>query len=269
MNDQPELAKPRHFLSIFWRVLLAFFLMSLISLGVFCVALLLIPWRLQRIRLGNYYGHMCGSVVFGLAGIRPEIKDRTGLPGGSMPHKQRLEEMGPVLVVCNHTSTVDMWIGMWLNPVGGCGVAKREILRIPFFGFIYWLTGHLLIDRSNREKSIQSMNEVGQFVRDNGLGIWMWPEGSRSRNGELKSFKKGFVHMAIATGLPVVPVVSHDADRMWPGGTFLVRPGPLKMEVLPPIDTSSWKVETAAEHAAEVREVIRQTLNPRQQGPPN
>ena len=120
---------------------------------------------------------MCGSVVFGLAGIRPEIKDLTGLPGGSMPHKQRLEEMGPVLVVCNHTSTVDMWIGMWLNPVGGCGVAKQEILRIPFFGFIYWLTGHLLIDRSNREKSIQSMNEVGQFVRENGLGIWMWPEG--------------------------------------------------------------------------------------------
>ena len=113
------------------------------------------------------------------------------------------------------------------------------------------------------------MNEVGQFVRENGLGIWMWPEGSRSRNGELKPFKKGFVHMAIATGLPVVPVVSHDADRMWPGGTFLVRPGRLKMEVLPPIDTSSWKVETAADHAAEVREVIRRTLSPRQQGPPN
>ena len=150
------------------------------------------------------------------------------IAGRSMPQKKRLEQMGPVLVVCNHTSTVDMWIGMWLNPVGGCGVAKREILRIPFFGFIYWLTGHLLIDRSNRQKSIESMNEVGQFVRDHGLGIWMWPEGSRSRNGELKSFKKGFVHMAIATGLPVLPIVSHDADRMWPGGTFLVRPGPLK-----------------------------------------
>ena len=177
--------------------------------------------------------------------------------------------MGPVLVVCNHTSTVDMWIGMWLNPVGGCGVAKREILRIPFFGFIYWLTGHLLLDRSNLQKSISSMAEVGRYVRTHRLGIWMWPEGSRSRNGELKPFKKGFVHMAVATGLPVLPIVSHDADRMWPGGSFQIRPGRLRMEVLPPIDTSAWTVETAAEHAAEVRSIIRSTLSARQQGVPN
>ena len=174
--------------------------MSLISLGVFCAALVLIPWRLQRIRLGNYYGHMCGAVVFGLAGIRPQIQDKTGLPGGPMPQKKRLETMGPVLVVCNHTSTVDMWIGMWLNPVGGCGVAKREILRIPFFGFIYWLTGHLLIDRSNRQKSIESMNEVGQLFATMGWAFG-WARGSRSRNGE-QSFKvRSYGHCHWFTGV--------------------------------------------------------------------
>jgi 1-acyl-sn-glycerol-3-phosphate acyltransferase len=209
---------------------------------------------------------MVGKIVFGLAGIRPVITDKTGLPGGPMEGKKRLDTMGPVLVVCNHTSTVDMWIGMWLNPVGACGVAKREILRIPFFGLIYWLTGHLLLDRSNLQKSIKSMAEIGRFVRQNKLGVWMWPEGSRSREGALKPFKKGFVHMAIATGLPVLPIVSHDADRMWPGGSFKIRPGDLQMEVLPPIDTSEWTKEQASEHVSEVRSIIRAALRDRQRG---
>jgi 1-acyl-sn-glycerol-3-phosphate acyltransferase len=145
-------------------------------------------------------------------------------------------------------------------------VAKKEIMRIPFFGFIYWLTGHLLLDRSNLQKSIQSMAEIGEFVRANQLGVWMWPEGSRSRDGKLRRLKKGFVHMAVATGLPVLPVVSHDADWMWPGGSFKVRPGPLRMELLPPVDTSNWKTENAAEHAEQLREVFRAALSERQQG---
>ena len=269
MSESPPLAPPRHILSIVVRVLLSFVLMAIVSLVVFVLALILIPWRLQRIRLGNHYGHMVGSIVFVLAGIRPQIIDKTGLSGGPLPGKRRIDTMGPVLVVCNHTSTIDMWIGMWLNPVGGCGVAKREILRIPFFGWTYWLTGHLLIDRSNRAKAIESMARVGQYVRDNRLGIWMWPEGSRSRTGELKPFKKGFVHLAVATGLPVLPIVSHDADLMWPGGTFKVRPGPLRMEMLPPIDTTEWSAETADEHAAEVRNLIREALGSRQRGLPN
>ncbi len=268
MNKPHELAPPRSTASVFLRMLISFALMGLISMGILLATIFMIPWRLRRIRLGNLYGKLVGSTIFRLAGIRPVITDSTGLPGGPMEGKQRIDTMGPGLVVCNHTSTIDMWIGMWLNPYGGCGVAKKEILKIPFFGVIYWLTGHLLLDRSNLQKSIKSMAEIGEFVRAHNLGIWMWPEGSRSRDGRLKPFKKGFVHMAIATGLPVIPIISHNADLMWPGGSFKVRPGPLDMEVLPPIDTSEWRVETAAEHAKEVRTVIRAALSARQQGDP-
>ena len=266
MTEYSGQSKPIGRVSILLRTLLAFFLIGLISVVVLLLALILIPWRLQRIRLGNLYGHSVGSVVFRLAGIQPVIVDRMGLPGGPLEGKKRINSLDPVLVICNHSSTIDMWIGMWLNPVGGCGVAKKEILKIPFFGFIYWLTGHLLIDRSNRQKSIESMTEVGQFVRDNALGIWMWPEGSRSRDGCLKPFKKGFVHMAVATGLPILPIISHDADKMWPGGTLTVRPGPLRMEMLPLIDTRHWTAENAAEHAEEVRQIVRASLSERQRG---
>ena len=266
MNASSNLPAFRSRLSIVFSVILAFSLIGVISVLAIIFCLFLIPWRTHRIRLGNYYGKIVGSIVFILAGIRPVIRDKTGLSDDVMDGKKRINSIGPALVVCNHCSTIDMWVGMWLNPIGGCGVAKKEIMKIPFFGFIYWLTGHLLLDRSNLQKSIESMAEVGEFVRKNKLGIWMWPEGSRSRNGQIKVFKKGFVHMALATKLPILPIITHDADLMWPRDSFKIRSGVMEMEVLPLIDTSHWRAENAAEHAAEVRAVLRAALRERQRG---
>ena len=267
MSNVAELGAHRGRLSIILRMILAFSLIGLISLVAIILCIFLIPWRTRRIRLGNYYGKFVGLTIFGLAGIRPHIIDKTGLPGGPMDGKKRVDTIGPALVICNHCSTVDMWIGMWLNPIGGCGIAKKEILKIPFFGVIYWLTGHLLIDRTNLQKSIKSMGEVGQFVRENKLGLWIWPEGSRSKNGQLKTFKKGFVHMALATRLPILPIVTHNADLLWPRDSLKIRPGQLEIEVLPLIDTSEWSLDTVNEHVNEMRVIFRAALSERQRGP--
>ena len=72
--------------------------------------------------------------------------------------------------------------------------------------------------------------------------------------------------MVIATGLPIVPVVIHDADQMWPGRSFQITPGDLRVEVLPPHDTSHWKPEDVAENAEEVWMVLQEALGSRQQG---
>jgi 1-acyl-sn-glycerol-3-phosphate acyltransferase len=267
MSNTEEINSYRGKLSIILRMILAFSFIGFISLLAIILCVFLIPWRTHRIRLGNYYGKIVGFTIFGLAGIRPNIIDKTGLSGEPMSGKKRVDTIGPALVICNHCSTVDMWIGMWLNPIGGCGIAKKEILKIPFFGVIYWLTGHLLIDRTNLQKSIKSMGEVGQFVRENKLGLWIWPEGSRSKNGQLKTFKKGFVHMALATRLPILPIVTHNADLLWPRDSLKIRPGQLEIEVLPLIDTSEWSLDTVNEHVNEMRVIFRAALSERQRGP--
>ncbi len=90
------------------------------------------------------------------------------------------------------------------------------------------------------------------------------PEGTRSRDGRLLPFKKGFVHLAIATGLPVVPVVLHGAQRNWEPGTLRFRPMTLEIDVLPKIDTAAWREESAGEHAAEVHAAFCAALRPEQ-----
>ena len=216
------------------------------------LCVLLTPFRVLRIRAGNLYGKVVGRSTQRIMGIVPEIHGFAGV-----------EEHRPALYVMNHCSTIDMWIGMWLCPYRGCGVAKKEIVRIPVFGLAFLASGHLLLDRGNKERAIASMTAVQRLVQAKALSIWMWPEGTRSRDGKLRDFKKGFVHLAIATRLPVVPIVSHNADLYWKG-TWRVRPGCLQMEVLDPIDTTHWTADTVDEHLAEVRSAFVRVLESRQ-----
>ena len=232
-----------------------------VAIGVLIVASLiyvplcvvLLPSRSLRIRLGNVYGKLVGPLIFGLAGIRPVIHNPA-----------RITANFPAIYVCNHTSTADMWLGMWLCPYGGCGGAKQEIRYLPFFGQAYWLSGHLLLDRGNRENALASMAKVRRVMHKHNLGVWMWPEGTRSQDGRLRPFKKGFVHLAIAAGLPVVPVVFHNADVHWPSKQFRTVPGALHIEVLEPIDTKDWKPGNAGEHVRVTWQAFQDALSDRQ-----
>ena len=133
-------------------------------------------------------------------------------------------------------------------------------MAVPVVGQLTWLGSFLLIDRSNPERSRVSIAALSARIREDRINLWLMPEGTRSREGALGPFKTGFVHLALATGLPVVPVVLHDSYRLWPAGTLRCRPGEVLVEVLDSIDSSHWKAETAREHAANVRELIRQRL---------
>ncbi len=253
-TDAPE-NTPRGPIKTGALVVVAMLIMCPASAIYVAVCLLLIPWRALRIRTGNTFGKIMGPTIFGLAGIRPAIENR-----------ERMFDNFPALYVCNHTSTVDMWIGMWMCPNHVCGVAKKEIMYLPFFGQAYWLSGHLLLDRTNRERAIASMAKAREVIHKHRLGVWMWPEGTRSRDGRLQPLKKGFVHLAIAAGLPIVPVVFHDADIHWPSKKFRTVPGDLRIEVLEAIDTSSWSPDQAKEHAQEVWQRLQDALGPRQKG---
>ena len=231
------------------RFLVGFTWLALCSTVIVVVLVLLLPSRVARVKVCNFYGKVIGRTITWFAGVTPSVANRGGLDASM-----------PAIYVSNHTSTLDLFIGIWLCPYGGCGVLKKEVVRVPFFGQLALLSGHLLIDRGNKDRAVEKLRDTANFVKKNRLGIWIMPEGTRSKDGHLLAFKKGFVHMAIATGFPVVPVVVHGAHKNWEKGTFAFKPMTLEIEVLPAIDTSGWKEETAGEHADQVHAVFAKTL---------
>jgi len=248
---------PIHPVSLVLRFVVVAAVMIPVSVAYWIFALLMLPFRSVRINAGNLYGKIIGRTVQVMIGIVPEIH-----------HFERMEESRPAIYLMNHNATIDMWVGMWLCPFGGCGMAKKEIVRVPIFGQAYWLSGHLLLDRGDKDKAIASMKKVEDVVRKHRLSMWIWPEGTRSRSGRLKRFKKGFVHLAVATGLPIVPCVTHNAYKYWPGGGFTVRPGRLQMEILPAISTEGWTSETVDAHVDEVMAAFTAALGENQHEEP-
>lgn len=231
------------------RLIGGFFCLATGSMLTFAVLLLFIPWRATRVRICNYFGKVMGPTLLWFAGAKPVVRGRELLDGSA-----------PAIYVTNHTSTSDMFTAIWLCPIGGCGVAKKEVGNVPFFGWLYRLSGHLLIDRENRQNAIAALSKTAEFVKKNGLSMWIWPEGTRSRDGRLLPLKKGFAHLAIATGLPVVPVVVHGAHKGWEARTTTLHPMTLEIDVLPPIDTSRWTPETLDAHCEEVHRVFARAL---------
>lgn len=218
------------------------------------VLLMLLPSRVARAKTCNLYGHIFGHFFFWVCGNRLTVKGAENLNGER-----------PAIYISNHNSAIDIFLFMWKVPTGTCSVAKKEILLYPLFGQIYLLSGHPIIDRGNSKKAVASMNRFAAFMKAHRLSTIIWPEGTRSRNGHMKPFKKGFAHMALQTGLPVVPCVVTGTHESWQADGYRIRGTEVTLNVLPAIDTSSWKLETLDEHIASVQAVFDAHLPPAQQ----
>src|SRR5690606_10645483 len=114
----------------------------------------------------------------------------------------------PCVFVVNHQSTFDVPILSSIFPEETVLVAKKELRKIPLFGWLYAATGNILIDRGHNARAVQRLREAQEAIRDRGVSVWIFPEGTRGRvSGELLPFKRGAFHLAIGTGVPIVPVV--------------------------------------------------------------
>ena len=143
-------------ISLSLRFFIGFIWLSFWSLFSISLMLICLPFRTIRIRLGNFTGKIIGPFITRIAGTRIKYSNY-----------KRISETKPAIYVMNHASALDVFVAMALCPYGGCGIGKKEIIKIPFFGLVYWLSGHLLIDRSNHQKAISSMNELSSFVKKN------------------------------------------------------------------------------------------------------
>ncbi|KAG6689652.1 hypothetical protein I3843_11G183800 [Carya illinoinensis] len=236
------------------RVVICFATMMVTTFVWALIMLALIPWPYERIRQGNIYGHITGRLMMWILG------NPTKIQGAEFSSKR-------AIYISNHASPLDIFLIMWLTPTGTVGIAKKEIIWYPLFGQLYVLANHLRIDRSNPTAAIESMKQAARAIVENNLSLIIFPEGTRSKNGRLLPFKKGFVHLALQSGLPIVPMVLTGTHLAWKKGSLNVRPAPLTVRYLPPISTNDWTADKIDDYIKMIHDLYVKHL-PESQRPP-
>ena len=124
---------------------------------------------------------------------------------------------GAFIIVANHESWFDVWALAGCLPIDARFAAKKELERIPIFGRAWRACGHISIDRADHASAIESMTRAGLQIKEQGLNMVFFAEGTRCPDGRLHPFKKGPFVMAIEGGVPVVPVaIGREAGRSCP-----------------------------------------------------
>jgi putative phosphoserine phosphatase/1-acylglycerol-3-phosphate O-acyltransferase len=122
------------------------------------------------------------------------------------------------------------------------------------------LADAVFIDRENREGAIAALRPLVEDALLRGKSLAVAPEGTRSGTGRLGAFKKGAFRLAMAGGVPVVPIVFRNSNDVWPLGTQFMRPGTVDVVVHPPIATDDWTEDELDARIAEVRGIYLETL---------
>ncbi len=141
----------------------------------------------------------------------------------------------------NHTSWIDIALVNRVIPRDLHFIAKEELKKKPFVGSAIKAMDMIFVDRKNRTKAIQSLNRAAKQIQE-GRNIIAFPEGTRSRDGILKPFKKGMFHLAIQSGVPLVPVAISGAYELVPTG-FKMRPGKVNITIGEPILTKDLSLD--------------------------
>jgi 1-acyl-sn-glycerol-3-phosphate acyltransferase len=226
-------------------------------------------WLLVRLAVGWFYTFLCS--IFASVGIicgqsvltwklflKPWASGCLAILGIKLEVVGREHIQGPAVFVSNHQSTIDVVFVPGLLPNNTAFVAKKELLRVPFWGWMLGKTG-ILVDRKNPAAAIASI-KVGVKQLRPGWSILVFPEGTRSMDGELLPFKKGAFHIAIETRFPLVPIAMDGAQDVMKKHHFLPRPGTIHVTVGKPIDTRHWKLETIEAHMQEVWTAMNECL---------
>ena len=207
--------------------MLFFIRMLLLSLLFICVTTLGIIACLLTLKSKNRV--YCIGQVF--AKVTP-------LFGLSVEHRvaSSVNHSPQAVYIANHQNNFDLFTLAKVLPKSVVTVGKTDLLWIPFFGALYWVSGNILINRNNRKKAIATIDQVVDRMKKDTLSIWMFPEGTRSRGRGWLPFKRGAFHAAVQAGVPIVPVVCSSTH----GQVKLNRRdnGKVIVEVLDPIDTT-------------------------------
>lgn len=135
------------------------------------------------------------------------------------PHQQQFEVGKPIILMCNHSSLYDIPVSFLAIPGSIRMLTKKELFKIPVLGSAMKKGSFVSIDRSNSTQSRKDLKRA-KDVLENGIMLWIAPEGTRSKDGKLHKFKKGGFHLAIETGATIIPIGIRGINAVLPSNTI-------------------------------------------------
>ena len=200
-----------------------------------------------------------GETVFKIARFWSRLV--LGVPGVRLKVEQRapLDPRRPYIFMCNHASMIDIWAGFVAVPVSFRFIAKKQLSRIPLFGWAMWAGRFIFIDRQNAVAARRSIEEAARRIKS-GQSVVIYPEGTRTRDGRLMPFKKGGFHLAIDSGADIVPMAIEGTRALMPRGAMLIRPGEVRLQIGEPIPTAGLGPGDRERLVKQVRDRIAEML---------
>jgi putative phosphoserine phosphatase / 1-acylglycerol-3-phosphate O-acyltransferase len=172
---------------------------------------------------------------------------------------ENLTAQRPAVFIFNHRNQADPIITSALVRDNWVGVGKKELESDPIMGTLGKLLDAVFIDRDDPTAAVESLHEVEERAR-RGLSIMIAPEGTRVDTTSVGPFKKGPFRIAMAAGIPIVPIVIRNAEIVAARDSMTMNPGTVDVAVFPPISVSDWTHETLPDRIAEVRQLYVDTL---------
>lgn len=192
---------------------------------------------LQRYRVMRLWSRIIIWLARWVLGIRYRVVGLEHLP------------KGPCVVLAKHQSAWEtIAFQLFMPPLAF--VLKRELLRIPFFGWGLAMTSPIAIDRTAGREALKALEVQGRERLQQGFWVVVFPEGSRMPPGERGRYNIGGAWLAVKAGVPVLPV-AHNAGRLWGRNSLIKRAGEITVVIGPPIQTAGRKpAEVMAETEA-------------------
>ncbi len=212
------------------------------------VLLTALPLSLFGQNVVHNWGIIWGRSALLLSGLKVKVRGAEHIPRGRS-----------AIYIANHQSNFDIPILYAGLPLQFRWMAKKELFDIPLFGRAMRHCGYIPIDRSDRRKAMQSMNDAAKQIRE-GASVIVFPEGTRTPDGELKEFKKGGFLIAVKAQVPVVPVAIKGSFAVMSKDSLLIHGGEIEVEIFPPLETAGLKNADTDRLLEQVREPIAAAL---------
>jgi len=162
---------------------------------------------------------------------------------------EHLDSSRQYIFMANHQSNIDIPVLVQsLTKFELRWVAKKELLFVPLFGWAMWASRHIVVDRSNRSKAMTSLRKARERI-EGGISVVVFPEGTRSSDGQFLPFKRGGFVLAVKTQTPVVPITINGSGTILPRGDWRMRGGEIEVIVSDPVPLDQY-------HAGNIRGLL-------------